>query len=263
VRVSGGSMRPLLVPGCVLTVLPCDPAVLRVGDVVVARAGDRAIAHRLVARRPDGTLVLRGDALPTCDPPVAPGDVLGRAVRLRRSGLSVALETPAARLAGRLLAHGSLVARGANVLRRPAVRAVETLLATAAARYWRRPRRLATAVLRPGPAEAPLLRELVLDAGAPACLPRPGAEGTVAVAIARSQAVGCALRSGDRLKGVYVRPGWRRLGIGRTLLEVVVGEADVPIVTEAPRDDRAAGALRAVGFGPRPDGDWERAPLSR
>lgn len=258
VRVSGGSMRPLLVPGCVLTVQPCDASALRVGDVVVARAGGRAVAHRLVARRADGTIVLRGDALVSCDPPVRPDDVLGRAVRVRRGAVSVALQTPVARIVGRALAHAALLARGANVLRAPAVRVAEALLATTPARYVRRPRRLDTAVLLPGPAEQPLLRELVLDAGAPSCLPAPGAEGTIAVATARGRAVGCAWRVGDCLHGVYVRPGWRRLGIGRTLLEVVVGDADGPIVTAAPRDRRAAGALAAVGFAPRTDGQWAR-----
>jgi GNAT superfamily N-acetyltransferase len=262
VRVSGGSMRPLLTPGTILTVLPCAPGDLRVGDVVVARAaGGRVVAHRLVGRR-GADLILRGDALGAADPPVAAPDVLGRAVALRRGAFTVDLDTPAARAAGLVLTRASFLARGVNVLRPVAVRAVELSFGTAPVRWLRRPRRLDTAVMLPGPAERPLLRALVLDAGAPGCLPGPDAEGTIAVAIARGLAVGCAWRTGERLAGVYVRPGWRRLGIGRTLLEVAVGDADEPVTAPAPHDARAEGLYRELGFAPSPMGEWTRRPVA-
>lgn len=263
VRVSGGSMRPLLVPGAVLTVLPCAPRDMRIGAVVIARgAGGRVVAHRLVGRRGDD-LILRGDALRAADPPVPAADVLGRAVSLRRGTVTIDLGTPLARAAGLALTRAAFLARGANALRPTAVRAVERSLAAAPVRWLRRHRRLDTAVMLPGPAERPLLRALVLDAGAPRCLPGPDAGGTIAVAIARGAAVGCAWRDGPHMFGVYVRPGWRRLGIGRTLLEVVVGDADEPVTAPAPRDARAEGLYRELGFAPQGAGEWTRPVVGR
>ncbi len=260
VRVSGGSMRPLLAPGAVLTVLPCAPADLRIGDVVVARStAGRVVAHRLVARRGDA-FVLRGDALGADDPPVGPTDILGRALAFRRGALTFDLDTTAARAAGRVLAYTSVLARSALVVRAPAVRAVELACGTRPVRWLRRFQRLDAAIMLPGASERPLLRDLVLDAGAPACLPPTDAPGTLVVAIARGQAVGCAWRTGAALRGVYVRPTWRRLGIGRTLLEVAVGDADEPVTAPAPRDARTRGLYRELGFSPGAGGEWTRAP---
>jgi len=260
VRVSGGSMRPLLAPGAVLVVKPCAPADLRVGDIVVARSSaGRVVAHRLVARHGD-VFVLRGDALGADDPPVGPTDILGRAVAFRRGGVTLDLDTKAARVVGGLLARASRLTRAALVLRPPAVRAVELAASTRPVRWLRRFQRLDAAIMLPGTSERPLLRDLVLDAGAPACLPSADAQGTVVVAIARGMAVGCAWREGGRLAGVYVRPTWRRLGIGRTLLEVAVGDADEPVTAPPPRDARTRGLYRELGFTPGAGGEWTRAP---
>lgn len=252
-RVTGGSMRPLLVPGTILVVQPCGADDVRMGDVVVARAtSGRVVAHRLVARDGDA-LVLRGDALEAPDPPIAPSDVLGRAVAVHRFGVVLPLDASFGRAMGALLARTPIVARAVNLLRAPAVRIAERAMATDPIRRLRRPRRLDTLVMLPGPTERPLLRTLVLDAGSPACLPPPDAPGTIVVAIARGQAVGCAWRRDLALEGVYVRPGWRRLGIGRTLVEVAIGDADAPVTTATPRDPRAEGLLRDLGFAASPD----------
>jgi len=83
--VLSGSMRPRIAPGdVVLAVHPDAPP--RVGQVIVfadpAHPG-RTLVHRLVDRRPDGTLVTRGDANAGADStPVPPANVRGLA-RLR------------------------------------------------------------------------------------------------------------------------------------------------------------------------------------
>lgn len=78
-HADGRSMRPVLPPGCEVTVRAMErPA--RVGDVVLARVEGRLTLHRVIRRRSDGRVVLQGDAMPYADPPVRSRDVLGRVV---------------------------------------------------------------------------------------------------------------------------------------------------------------------------------------
>jgi signal peptidase I len=82
--VMSGSMQPKLKPGDVISVRPVSPATLRLGEILLVRDPDQPNQlrlHRLVARRPDGMLVLRGDANKADDStPVAPAAVRGVAV---------------------------------------------------------------------------------------------------------------------------------------------------------------------------------------
>jgi hypothetical protein len=90
VAACGDSMRPLIQPGASLLVefgaLPALP-----GEIVVFPAGDRLVAHRVVAlrREQDATVVVaKGDAEAFCDPPLPLSGVLGvvRAVRYSPDG---------------------------------------------------------------------------------------------------------------------------------------------------------------------------------
>jgi signal peptidase len=84
--VMSGSMMPNLRPGDAVVRTSTDPARLKPGQIVVVDDPDHAgrlRMHRLVETRPDGSLVLRGDANPRPDStPVRPGAVRGLA-RLR------------------------------------------------------------------------------------------------------------------------------------------------------------------------------------
>ncbi|MBV9849192.1 MAG: S24/S26 family peptidase [Armatimonadetes bacterium] len=74
-RALGGSMRPWMRPGVVVTLVPvADRAGLRIGEVVLAICDGRPTLHRIVRVMPD--LRLKGDALGYLDPP--PQAVLGR-----------------------------------------------------------------------------------------------------------------------------------------------------------------------------------------
>ena len=83
VRESDHSMQPTLEPGTRLLVR-FRTAPLRRGDLVLFRQADYLVIHRLLgqARSPDGRPCLRtrGDWTPGVDPPLAPADVVGRAV---------------------------------------------------------------------------------------------------------------------------------------------------------------------------------------
>ena len=74
-RAGGGSMRPWIRPGAMVTLVPvADPAALRVGEVVLAVCDGRPTLHRVVRAAPD--LRTKGDALGHLDAP--PSAVLGR-----------------------------------------------------------------------------------------------------------------------------------------------------------------------------------------
>ncbi len=86
IQASGQSMRPLIRSGSWMLVdfgaLPRG-----VGDVVVFARGETIVAHRVVGRlRPHdaATLMTKGDARLTFDPPLARSDVIGVVRALRR-----------------------------------------------------------------------------------------------------------------------------------------------------------------------------------
>jgi hypothetical protein len=84
-RGLGRSMLPALRPGDEALFAPLRAAP-RPGEVLLYRAGDRLVAHRLIATHADGQLRLRGDFLPADDPPVPRAAVLGHLVAVRRNG---------------------------------------------------------------------------------------------------------------------------------------------------------------------------------
>jgi hypothetical protein len=86
-RGQGLSMWPTLRPGDDALFRPIS-ALPPTGTIVLASTPAGLVAHRLVHRRADGTVVLRGDALPGPDPPLAAGAVLGELTGVRRRGLT-------------------------------------------------------------------------------------------------------------------------------------------------------------------------------
>jgi signal peptidase I len=78
-------MEPTFAAGDRLLVAPIAqrPGALRPGEVVVARRGERLVAHRLVGF--SGALAItQGDACPRTDPPIPIGGLIGRVVGARR-----------------------------------------------------------------------------------------------------------------------------------------------------------------------------------
>ena len=92
----GTSMLPAIYPGDCLTLKSFGANAPRCGDIVLClRAGEFRV-HRIVAileERSAPLYVLRGDALTDDDPPVPPGELLGRVTSLVRRGESVELNS--------------------------------------------------------------------------------------------------------------------------------------------------------------------------
>ncbi|MGM0574449.1 MAG: hypothetical protein ACQEXJ_01770 [Myxococcota bacterium] len=76
-RTAGWSMWPLVRPGTVVAIQPCEPASVRRGDVVLAEAERSLVLHRVVAATADEVL-LEGDARRTPDGWVPRSHILGR-----------------------------------------------------------------------------------------------------------------------------------------------------------------------------------------
>jgi ribosomal protein S18 acetylase RimI-like enzyme len=127
VRLFGGSMLPVLLPGITLEFTPVSPTACRRGDVVLVRTGTGLIAHRWVGGSP-GRWVLQGDNYDEPDTPVGDAQVLGRAVGFPIGRWS--LELPRADLVARALVRGL-----------PALRRVERLTRAVGRSTWRRAQR--------------------------------------------------------------------------------------------------------------------------
>jgi signal peptidase I len=99
--VDSGSMMPWARPGDHYIIETAGGDDVKPGDVVLAVVGARPVTHRVIARRPGDTLILKGDCNRFRDPPVAAADVIGRVVALETAPGRVVIARPAA---ARLLA---------------------------------------------------------------------------------------------------------------------------------------------------------------
>jgi len=81
-------MEPTYTHGDALLVEPVTGSCpIRLGEVVVARHGERLVTHRVVSLR-DGVAVTKGDACRNADPPILISQVIGRVTAAcRRPGL--------------------------------------------------------------------------------------------------------------------------------------------------------------------------------
>ena len=84
-RVVGSSMLPAIWPGDILAIRPCGIAEAAVGDIVLFSRQRRLFAHRVVSRCGD-CLLTQGDGVPEPDPPVKPGELIGRVFEIVRRG---------------------------------------------------------------------------------------------------------------------------------------------------------------------------------
>lgn len=93
-RVTSGSMRPLLNVDDFVLVQPITFAELWRGDVVVFRRAETWITHRVAWLTPDAFFTW-GDAAPVCDPANEPGSLLGRVSAIERDKTLWDLRAPA------------------------------------------------------------------------------------------------------------------------------------------------------------------------
>jgi signal peptidase I len=100
-RAPGYSMYPTILHEDVITVEPVETSDIRVGDIILYRDRANLIAHRVVKieikndtqNDPQSSVlstqscfILRGDARPACDDPVAAEQVLGKVVLIETNG---------------------------------------------------------------------------------------------------------------------------------------------------------------------------------
>jgi Peptidase S24-like len=83
-KVRGNSMLPSLWPGDLVTVQAASFENLRIGDIVLYSRDSRFFTHRL--QHKTETLIAIGDCMSAADPPIAPSQVLGRVISVRRYG---------------------------------------------------------------------------------------------------------------------------------------------------------------------------------
>jgi hypothetical protein len=83
----GNSMLPTLPTECEIDVVPISDAPAA-GQLVVFALGDALVAHRIV-RRDGERWIAQGDNRRVADPPLAPGQVLGRVVAAHAGGRRV------------------------------------------------------------------------------------------------------------------------------------------------------------------------------
>jgi signal peptidase I len=94
-------MYPSILNGDEITVEPIKPEAIEIGDIILYRDQENLIAHRVVkiefkndihnhaqssVLSPQSCFILRGDARPVCDDPVAAEQVLGKVVLIETNG---------------------------------------------------------------------------------------------------------------------------------------------------------------------------------
>ncbi len=83
-KVTSGSMRPVLQAGDWIWVTAADPTTIRRGDIVVMRVADHFLTHRVVALTADGCQT-KGDNSLQPDPEMGYKDILGRVTHRKRN----------------------------------------------------------------------------------------------------------------------------------------------------------------------------------
>src|SRR5579884_2713128 len=109
-KALGSSMLPSIWPGDIVLIASAGSEQFEVGAIVVIRKSAGLLIHRLIARA--AWLTSRGDAMPQADPPVRPGDVLGKVTKVYRGMREIRIRrqlSPVHRLAALLLCHSQLL----------------------------------------------------------------------------------------------------------------------------------------------------------
>jgi hypothetical protein len=94
----GTSMLPSIWPGDLLTIESRNE--IRLGDMVLLGRANRFFIHRVVGKlgfEPEHQWITRGDCVPSDDPPVVHGEVLGTVAAIQREGCTIIPTTKLAR----------------------------------------------------------------------------------------------------------------------------------------------------------------------
>jgi hypothetical protein len=134
--MSTSSMWPALSPGDRVIVRLARVDELRTGDIVIRKAADSYIAHRLLGRR-DTRLLTKGDNALTADPAWEAGELIGVVVAVERAGQKKRASFVRAGWRTYLIAvlsRGQLLAGAMEpeILRRPVIKILRACLRAAA-----------------------------------------------------------------------------------------------------------------------------------
>ncbi|MFQ5574902.1 MAG: signal peptidase I [Terriglobia bacterium] len=113
-RVLGGSMYPIIRNGEIIEVASAVVQEIRLGDVLLFRTnGGRMVAHRVVSahgRKARRQFLTKGDILPRLDPPVLADQVVGRVVGIERCGRWIDPNTLIRRVQGLTISAAAVAA---------------------------------------------------------------------------------------------------------------------------------------------------------
>ena len=95
-RPQGRSMRPTIEDSEPVLVAPVIPSHLRIGDIILYRAKQGVIAHRVWRIKQQTAsagriFITRGDAALMCDAPVPETEIIGQVVAIERDGRNLPL----------------------------------------------------------------------------------------------------------------------------------------------------------------------------
>lgn len=110
IPIVGQSMYPLLRAGDRVRI-EHGATDVRTGEIIVFRANDTLLAHRVLRIIPGGDethVLTAGDNSTHPDAPVPSSRIVGRVIGVMRAGSYAALDTPTWRLVGRIIAMSSL-----------------------------------------------------------------------------------------------------------------------------------------------------------
>ena len=130
--VSTSSMRPALAPGDKVVVRSAESAELRAGDIVLRKAADSYIAHRLIGRT-RARLVTKGDNALTADESWEADELIGVIEAIERAGQKKTARLTQARRRTHLIVLLSRVQLqairiGPEMLRRPTIKILRACL---------------------------------------------------------------------------------------------------------------------------------------
>jgi signal peptidase I len=110
-RATGESMSPTIREGETILVMPINPHEVRRGDVVLYRKKEKVIVHRVNAiegaEAVGHAFILRGDAMESCDEPVEPRQICGKAVWVERGKRKIRLDNRRAKIRWTARSHAA------------------------------------------------------------------------------------------------------------------------------------------------------------
>ncbi|MDP9037906.1 MAG: S24/S26 family peptidase [Acidobacteriota bacterium] len=89
-KLFGTSMLPAVWPGDLVVVRCCVFGELQLGQIILHERAGALTAHRIV-KILRNRLILRGDTVPQCDPPVLATEVVGKVASVVRNGREISL----------------------------------------------------------------------------------------------------------------------------------------------------------------------------